>query len=155
MANIMFGGVDIHEDVAHHVGADEPVRTKLIFADLQTEIRLLTPSEQHQALANMFGKYCTIQASSKQQQQVNQQPIYNQKYIDCALQMMRHELQWMDESQKKALVEAQTRCVAREQEFGDAKLLAFLRYVDWHPKVSALHGSRQVGSERILYLTRI
>mmetsp|Transcript_28469 Transcript_28469/g.51585 ORF Transcript_28469/g.51585 Transcript_28469/m.51585 type:complete len:306 (+) Transcript_28469:155-1072(+) len=107
-----------------------PNRPRMTQAEFEVEVKLLTQEEKMEAVNDVFGKFCTVEAQKSKQCKTSM----DGSYVKSALDMMRHEIEWIPKSDKVALVEAQSRCCP--DEFGDARFEAFLRSVDWHPRVN-------------------
>jgi len=80
---------------------------------------------------DVFGKCCALEDHRRKQRRA---ATIDRSYLKSALEMMRREIDWIPDDCKRALLDAQTKC--QPEELSDRRLEAFLRCVDWHPKVS-------------------
>jgi hypothetical protein len=96
---------------------------------LAMEQAMMTKEERAETLSDLFGKHCVVDIHQSKKARRD----FNHKTIEFLVQQMRRELAIIPEDEKRALVEAQTKC--REDEFSDARLERFLRCEGMNAKV--------------------
>jgi hypothetical protein len=101
------------------------------FTEEQEEIEraTMTDEEKAAALSDLFGRSCTVGIHKAKRAKLD----LGKESIDFLVQHMRVELERIPLDEKRALVEAQTKC--GEDEFSDARLERFLRCEGMNAKV--------------------
>ena len=90
----------------------------------------MTAEERAKALADMFGKHCSIDEHKDKRARKD----LDADSIEFLVRQMRLEIDLIPPNQKAALMEAQVKC-SRTEEFSDKRLERFLRCEGMNTKV--------------------
>jgi hypothetical protein len=118
--------VDMTEFLLSFLDSDRPMMSE---EQVEHERAAMTDEERAQALADVFGKQCAIDTNKNKRARRD----LDKNSIAFLVQQMRLELDRIPEYEKRALVEAQAKCLA--DEFSDARLEQFLRCEGMNVKV--------------------
>jgi hypothetical protein len=105
---------------------DRPMITE---EQVELERAAMTDEERAEALTDLFGSQCAVDTHNNKRARRD----LDKSSIDFFVHQMRLELDRIPENEKRALVEAQTKCLA--DEFSDARLERFLRCEGMNVKV--------------------
>lgn len=105
--------------------SDKP---KIMEEELKREQSTLTDNEQAAAIADVFGEKCSHKSKKVRSN------FDNKDTVDFLVGQMKEQIDLIPLDKKQGLVEAQKKC-RRQDEFGDASLMMFLRAEGMNAKV--------------------
>jgi hypothetical protein len=106
--------------------ADKPTVTK---EQVKLEQAAMTDDEKVEALTDVLGRKCSVTIAKAKRARSD----FDENSVEFLVKQMRLELERIPKDEKRALLEAQTRCSA--DEFSDARLEKFLRCEGMNAKV--------------------
>jgi hypothetical protein len=117
---------DLSKSLLSFLISDRPMMTE---EQVKLERAAMTDEEKSEALTDLFGKQCAVDIRNVKRARRD----LTKDAIDFLVKQMRLELERMPKDEKRALMEAETNCLA--DEFSDVRLERFLRCEGMNVKV--------------------